>query len=61
MINLKNCALCGEEMNNNQIHLCGSIPTLIHICLNDIEIKIQANTRYDVAHKWNTFVTVANK
>lgn len=61
MENLKYCPLCGKDMNNNEIHLCGSTPTLIHNCISGIQIKIQANTEHEVARKWNTFVTVANK
>lgn len=61
MEQLQNCPLCGKEMNINQIHLCGGTSTLIHTCINCIEIKIAASNKYDVIRKWNTFVTVANK
>ena len=61
MENLRYCALCGKDINKNEIHLCGGTPTLIHSCINGIQMKIQADTKSEVAHKWNTFVTVANK
>ena len=61
MENLRYCPLCGKYMNNNEIHLCGGIPTLIHSCISGTQIKIQAGTEHEVARKWNTFVTVANK
>lgn len=61
MENLKHCALCGKEMNNNEIHLCGGVPTLIHTCIDGIKIKIQADTKSSVARKWNTFTTVVNR
>ena len=61
MENLIYCPLCGKDMNNNEIHLCGNTPTLIHNCICGIQIKIQADTKSEVARKWNTFVTVANK
>ena len=58
---LRSCALCGKDMNSNEIHLCGGVPTLMHNCICGIEIKIQAVTKPEVARKWNTFVTVGNK
>ena len=58
---LKDCPLCGREMNNTEIHLCGSTPTLIHTCISGIQIKMQGDEKHEVARKWNTFVTVANK
>lgn len=61
MESLKCCALCGKYMNDNDVYLCGGIPTLIHNCICGIEIKIQAVTKSEVIRKWNTFVTVANK
>ena len=61
MENLRCCPLCGKDISSNEIHLCGGTPTLIHNCINDMEIKIKAETKYDVVRKWNTFVTVANK
>lgn len=61
MENLKSCPLCGKDMNSNEIHLCGNTLTLIHTCVSGIQIKIQADTKSEVARKWNTFVTVANK
>lgn len=61
MESLRCCALCGKDINSNEIHLCGSIPTLIHSCISGIQIKIQADTKPEVIRKWNTFVTVANK
>ena len=58
---LKPCPLCGKEMHETEIHLCGGTPTLIHTCVNDIQIKIQGNTKSDVIRKWTAFVTIANK
>ena len=59
--NLRCCPLCGKDMKNNEIHLCGDIQTLVHNCISDIQIKIAANTDREVARKWNTFVTVTNR
>lgn len=61
MAELKPCALCGKEMQLNEIHLCGNTNTLIHTCINDIQIKIQADTKYDVARKWNALMAVIMK
>lgn len=61
MINLKSCPICGREMTNTSIHLCGNIPTLIHTCINEITITVRAETKTDVAYKWNTFATVVQK
>ena len=61
MEKLKPCALCGKEMHLDEIYLCGSIDTLIHTCINDIQIKIQAKTQYSVVRKWNALMTVIMK
>lgn len=58
MINLKSCPICGSEMTNTAIHLCGNTPTLMHTCTNEITITVRADTKIDVARKWNTFATV---
>lgn len=55
-IDIKTCPICSETEPESSIHLCGGVFTLIHGCVNDIEIKIQADTRYGVIKKWNTFV-----
>ena len=59
MESIKPCAICGETPR--AICLCGGIPTMIHTCVNEIEIKIKADTKNDVIRKWNTFVTIVNK
>lgn len=65
MEELKTCALCGKEMRLNAIHLCGDLYygkyTLIHTCIDDIQFKIQADTPYGVANKWDTLMTVIMK
>lgn len=61
MINLKPCPICGREMTNTSIHLCGNTPTLIHTCINEITITIRADTKINVADKWNAFATVVQK
>lgn len=58
---LKSCPLCGEKLAITKVHLCGGVPTLIHTCVNDIEIKVRADTNHDVIRKWNAFVTVVNR
>ena len=60
MESLYNCAICGKKMHDYEIHLCGGVPTLIHSCVNDIEMRIRADTKQDVARKWNSFVTITN-
>lgn len=59
MENIKPCAICGEMPG--AINLCGGIPTMMHKCINEIEIKIKADTKGDVIRKWNQFVTIANR
>lgn len=61
MEDLKPCAICGKFMNNSAIHLCGGTSTLIHTCLNCIEIKVCGRDKYDVINKWNTFVFVTKR
>lgn len=62
MEKIKICPLCGKEMNENTImQLSGGVPTLIHPCVSDVTIRIQADSKYDVIRKWNTFVTVISK
>ena len=61
MINLKPCPICGREIINASIHLCRNTPTLIHTCINEITITIRADTKINVADKWNTFATVVQK
>ena len=61
MENLKPCAICGKEMHNNEIHFCGGTPTLIHTCINGVEIKIKSDTKSDVTHKWNALIAVINR
>ena len=58
---LRYCPLCGKDMSGNEIHLCGGIPTLIHNCISGVQIKIQGDTKHEVACKWSAFITVANK
>lgn len=58
---MKECPLCGEEMRECTLHLCGKTTTLIHKCISGIEIKIQGESKSEVRRKWNTFVTVVNK
>lgn len=62
MEKMKTCPLCGKEMNENTImQLYGGVPTLLHTCVSEVGIRIQADTKYDVIRKWNTFVTVVSK
>ena len=61
MINLEPCPICGREIINTSIHLCGNTPTLIHACINEITIIIQADTKINVADKWNAVATVVQK
>ena len=58
---LKCCPLCCQEMYNNDIHFNGGMPTLWHSCVCGIQIKIQGDSKQEVARKWNTFVAVAGK
>lgn len=60
-MNMKPCSLCGKEMHDTDIYLCGGISTLIHTCVNCIEIKVRGINKYDVISDWNVFVTIAGK
>lgn len=61
MDKIKPCSVCGEEIRETEIHLCGGMPTLIHYCINDIEIKVRANSKQGVAKKWNAYATVTQR
>ena len=61
MEELNRCPICGKEMHNNDVHLCGGTPTLSHICINGIDMIVRGDTKHDVVRKWNAFVTVVNR
>lgn len=61
MDNIKPCSICGEEIREPEIHLCGGVPTLIHECINHIEIKVQSDSKQGVLKKWNAYAHVTGR
>ena len=47
---LKQCQICGYTPI---LCLCGCVQTIMHTCINEVEIKIRADTKPDVIRKWN--------
>lgn len=48
-------------MKESMVYLCGGTPTLIHTCINSVEIRIKANSKYDVIRNWNVFCNVGER
>lgn len=61
MKELKPCSICGEKMQESMVYLCGGTPTLIHTCINGVEIRIRADSKCDVIHNWNVFCNVGER
>lgn len=61
MKELKQCPMCGEGMKESMVYLCGGTPTLIHTCINSVEIRIKANSKCDVIRNWNVFCNVGER
>lgn len=58
---MKPCPLCGKEMHDADICLCGGTSTLIHTCVSCIEIKVRGANKYNVIDDWNVFCYIAGK